>query len=101
MTTPTLDNVFLKPYELPAESEGGIIIPEAFRKDRTKMLYEVVDVGPGYRTRKGIIVESELIVGDVIEVDNPFAVQLLDKHEPDVYVTSERNIKFIHEWRVE
>ena len=84
MTTPTLDNVFLKPYELPPESEGGIIIPEPFRKDKTKMLYEVVDVGPGYHTRKGYIVESELMIGDIVEVDNPFAVQSLDMHKHGV-----------------
>ena len=97
MTTPTLDNVFLKPYELPAESEGGIIIPDNLRQDKTKMLYEVVDVGPGYRTRKGYIVESELELGDIVEVDNPYAVQSLDMCERGVYVTSVRNIKFIVE----
>jgi len=39
-------NLHVRRYTLPAESPGGLIIPEAFRGDRTQTLYEVIQAGP-------------------------------------------------------
>ncbi len=39
-------NIVVKRYELPRESPGGLLIPEAYRGDRTQTLWEVIAVGP-------------------------------------------------------
>lgn len=57
------ERVLVKPYQLPAESPGGIIIPDPYRDDRAWHHYEFVKASPKALRRLGL---QEIHVGAII-----------------------------------
>lgn len=58
------DRVLVKSYEKPDRTDGGILIPDTVRRDRSWTLWEVIDSGPdveqvlGARLRPNDIVKT-------------------------------------------
>ena len=100
MLKPTDNNLIIRTYSLPEESPGGILIPEAFRADQSGLLYEVVAVGPGKRTKRGVRAPCECKVGDLIHLEQRWVAQLipmdaLDDDEEVLYTVPEDLVSHI------
>jgi len=97
---PRNSNLIVRRYKRPPESEGGIIIPESWEYDPNKLLWEVVEVGPGYRSKKGAICPTMCRVGDIIHSEDAFSAQPLDGDFKDLYILNEENVSHVvwSEW---
>ena len=100
---PCEDQLIVEPYEKPEATALGIIIPDTYRADATKQLYWVLNVGPGYRIRKGKRAPMECVIGDLVCAD-PFAVKPIDNTSDKYYIVREQNIAYkvlYEEWDIE
>jgi co-chaperonin GroES (HSP10) len=79
MLTPKGNRIHVVPYEKPDVNPGGVIvIPDAYRDDPTKTLWEVVAVGDGYTTCKGVHLPVDGISIDDIVLAERFSATLIE-----------------------
>jgi co-chaperonin GroES (HSP10) len=100
MLRPTSNNLVVVHYQLPEESPGGIVIPDAYREDGTGFLWEVVAVGPGRISRKGtqIEIDARLQPGTIVEADSRWVADetgVLDDQNRMQYILNESQIAMI------
>lgn len=56
------NRIHLRPLPQATRSAGGILYAEAFRDDQKQ--FEVLAVGPGRKTKKGVLIPPEVKPGD-------------------------------------
>ena len=61
---PTGDRALIKPLGVEKLTPGGLLIPETGRKKPCRG--EVLAIGPGIWTEKGLLIEAGVSVGDVV-----------------------------------
>jgi len=61
---PLEDRIIVRPLEAEQKTAGGIIIPDAAKEKPQKG--EIVAVGPGKVTDKGVKIEPALVKGDTV-----------------------------------
>ena len=101
MIQPRNDYLLVTRYERPEESPGGIIIPESYREDRSGWLWEVVAVGPGTLSKKGIRKPCDSKPGDIVYSEHPYAaqdLQMKDDNGRDLYLVNEQQVALLR-WR--
>jgi co-chaperonin GroES (HSP10) len=97
MILPRNDWLLVTAYERPETSPGGIIIPEPFREDTSGWLWEVVAVGPGNISDKGVRKPCDANVGDIVHAEHPYAVQDIGEVDEDnrkLYLLSDSQVAF-------
>ncbi len=100
MIHPTSNNLIVTRYELPEQSPGGIIIPEAHRTDGTGWLWVIAVRGDGRVSRKGVLVpiDPDLQPGVIVESESQFAAtatDVLDEAGRMQYTLNEAQISHI------
>jgi co-chaperonin GroES (HSP10) len=101
MIQPRNDWLLVTAYERPDTSPGGIIIPDAYRTDGSGWLWDVVAVGPGVMSDKGVRKPCDSLPGDIVHSDHPYAAQEIgevDSENRKLYLLSESQVAFIS-WR--
>ena len=66
-------NVIIKSHRKD-KTESGLFIPDSAQKTDG----EIVDIGKGYYTQNGVFIESELSIGDIVQVPNSAEEVVLD-----------------------
>lgn len=70
---PLRNQLLVAPEPSVRQSSGGIVFPDTSLDENNiggPKLYRVVAVGPGKRTRKGLVIPSEVNVGDRVVCHN-------------------------------
>ena len=97
---PRNNNLTVRRYKKPEQSDGGIWIPEEARYDPNKLLWEVVAVGPGRISCKGHRIACECEEGDIVQSTNAFVACPLDIPYDDLYILCEEDVSHIC-WRAD
>lgn len=82
------NRILVKPYEKPdTNPDGVILIPDAYKSDPSGMLYEVLAIGTGRVSKKGVRIPiTDIKVDDIVQADRFSAEELaLDNQLDNVY----------------
>ena len=69
LINPTLDKVVIKKYDYSKIYNHNIILTNTNKDDINKMIYEVIEVGPGGQITEDVYVEMNVSVGDIVVVE--------------------------------
>jgi len=86
---PLNDKIVILPYEESEQMYGNIIVPDA-GQDKPE-IGEVLAIGPGRTTNEGIIVKTQLKVGQKVIVPK-FGAQIVTIENESYIIASENDI---------
>jgi chaperonin GroES len=84
-----MDRVFVKRLPRKEKTKSGIIIPDHRKSKRLKV--EVLAVGPGKYSPKGVLIPMSVKVGDIVIIDQ-YAGAVVEGAEDDEIIVREDEI---------